>query len=73
MNLDLFVDTSRKGISMALASPDGAVYEEIVDPSAKGETLSASLDALISKIGATLDDVKHGSRVLPGTLLQRQA
>jgi len=44
---------------MALASPDGAVYEEIVDPSAKGETLSASLDALISKIGATLDDVKR--------------
>ena len=44
---------------MALASPDGAVYEEIVDPAAKGETLSASLDALISKIGATLDDVKR--------------
>jgi tRNA threonylcarbamoyladenosine biosynthesis protein TsaB len=36
-----------------------SVYEEIVDPSAKGETLSASLDSLLQKVGATLDDVKR--------------
>lgn len=56
-NFDLIVDTSRKGISMALCAD--AVYEEIVDPSAKGETLSASLDSLLAKVGATLDDVKR--------------
>ena len=59
MNLDLYVDTSRKGISMALSSPDGSAYEEIIKPSAKGETLSANLDALLERSGATLDDVKR--------------
>ena len=57
MNYDLFVDTSRKGIAMALCAD--SVYEEMVDPSAKGEILSASLDNLLAKIGATLDDVKR--------------
>ena len=57
MNYDLIVDTSRKGISMALCA--GSVYEEIVDPSGKGEVLSASLDSLLAKVGATLDDVKR--------------
>jgi tRNA threonylcarbamoyladenosine biosynthesis protein TsaB len=56
-NFDLIVDTSRKGISMALCA--GSVYEEIVDPSGKGEVLSASLDSLLAKVGATLDDVKR--------------
>ena len=56
-NFDLIVDTSRKGISMALFAD--SVYEEIVDPSGKGEVLSASLDSLLAKIGATLDDVKR--------------
>ncbi len=42
---------------MALCA-DG-VYEEMVDPSAKGEILSASLDNLLAKVGATLDDVKR--------------
>ena len=57
MNYDLVVDTSRKGISMALCAD--SVYEEIVDPSGKGEVLSASLDSLLAKVGATLDDVKR--------------
>lgn len=57
MNYDLIVDTSRKGISMALSAD--SVYEEMVDPSAKGEILSASLDNLLAKVGATLDDVKR--------------
>ena len=57
MNYDLFVDTSRKGIAMALCTD--SVYEEMVDPSAKGEILSASLDNLLAKVGATLDDVKR--------------
>ena len=56
-NYDLIVDTSRKGISMALCAD--SVYEEIVDPSGKGEVLSASLDSLLTKVGATLDDVKR--------------
>ena len=56
-NYDLIVDTSRKGISMALCAD--SVYEEIVDPTGKGEILSASLDSLLAKVGATLDDVKR--------------
>ena len=56
-NFDLIVDTSRKGISMALCAD--SVYEEIVDPTGKGEILSASLDSLLAKVGATLDDVKR--------------
>ena len=56
-NYDLIVDTSRKGISMALCAD--TVYEEIVDPSGKGEILSASLDSLLDKVGAKLDDVKR--------------
>ena len=36
-----------------------SVYEEMVDPSAKGEILSTSLDNLLAKVGATLDDVKR--------------
>ncbi len=57
MNYNLIVDTSRKGIAMALCAD--SVYEEMVDPSAKGEILSASLDNLLAKVGATLDDVKR--------------
>ncbi len=57
MNYNLIVDTSRKGIAMALCAD--SVYEELVDPSAKGEILSASLDNLLGKVGATLDDVKR--------------
>ena len=57
MNYNLIVDTSRKGIAMALCAD--TVYEEMVDPSAKGEILSASLDNLLAKVGATLDDVKR--------------
>ena len=56
-NYDLIVDTSRKGISMALCAD--SVYEEIVEPTGKGEILSASLDSLLAKVGATLDDVKR--------------
>ena len=57
MNYNLIVDTSRKGIAMALCAD--SVYEEMVDPSAKGEILSASLDNILAKVGATLDDVKR--------------
>ena len=42
---------------MALCA--NSVYEEMVDSSAKGEILSASLDSLLAKVGATLDDVKR--------------
>lgn len=59
MTFDLYVDTSRKGISMAIASPDSSAYEETIDPAAKGESLSANLDALLERAGATLDDVKR--------------
>ena len=59
MQFDLFVDTSRKGISMALLESDAARprYMESVDESARGETASAMLDALLEKTGATLDQV----------------
>ena len=52
MSLDLFVDTSRKGITMATSDSTC-----IAEPSAKGETASAILDQLLSQIGKTLDDV----------------
>ncbi len=59
MTFDLFVDTSRKGISMALLETDAATprYLESIDESARGETASAMLDALLEKAGATLDQV----------------
>ncbi|WP_290727302.1 tRNA (adenosine(37)-N6)-threonylcarbamoyltransferase complex dimerization subunit type 1 TsaB [Fibrobacter sp. UBA2449] len=70
MTIDLYVDTSRKGISMAVATsgqPVNArttdastrVYEEIVNTEARGEILGESLDTLLTRVGATLDDVKR--------------
>ena len=64
MIIDLYVDTSRKGISMAVATggqPEGSarVYEEIVNTEARGEILGESLDTLLTRVGATLDDVKR--------------
>lgn len=64
MTIDLYVDTSRKGISMAVATggqPEGGarVYEEIVNTEARGEILGESLDTLLKRVGATLDDVKR--------------
>ena len=57
MTIDLYVDTSRKGVSMGLASTER--YEEVVNPEARGETLGATLDELLNRMGATLDDVKR--------------
>ena len=59
MTFDLFVDTSRKGISMALLESGAADprYLESIDESARGETASAMLDALLEKAGASLDQV----------------
>ena len=59
---DLFVDTSRKGISMGLLATgsdieNGSRYIETVDETARGETASAILDDLLSKVNATLDQV----------------
>lgn len=64
MIIDLYVDTSRKGISMAVATggqPEGGarVYEEIVNTEARGEILGESLDTLLTRVGVTLDDVKR--------------
>ena len=63
MNLDLYVDTSRKGISMALSAqadrPEAARYEETVNPEARGEILGATLDDLLGRMCATLDDIKR--------------
>ncbi|MCF0216170.1 MAG: tRNA (adenosine(37)-N6)-threonylcarbamoyltransferase complex dimerization subunit type 1 TsaB [Fibrobacteraceae bacterium] len=60
MYLDLFVDTSRKGTSLALSSNSKAqrdVYVELVNPQAKGETLSATLDELLLQAQASLSDI----------------
>lgn len=60
MDLDLFVDTSRKGISMAVSSQGSSdLYREIINPAAKGETLSKSLDEILEAAGAQLDDIKR--------------
>ena len=59
MQFDLFVDTSRKGISMALLESGAAAprYFESIDEAARGETASAMLDALLENAGASLDQV----------------
>ncbi len=49
---------------MAVATggqPEGSarVYEEIVNTEARGEILGESLDTLLTRVGATLDDVKR--------------
>jgi tRNA threonylcarbamoyladenosine biosynthesis protein TsaB len=49
---------------MAVATggqPEGCarVYEEIVNTEARGEILGESLDTLLTRVGATLDDVKR--------------
>jgi len=69
MNLDLFVDTSRKGISMALSQTRDErretrgesqdLYVETVDAAARGETASAILDELLARVNAKLDDIKR--------------
>lgn len=59
MKLDLFVDTSRKGISMGLSDKSSGLYQETVDVAARGETASAIMDELLNRVGATLDDVKR--------------
>lgn len=61
MSFDLFVDTSRKGISIAIAGATGEgheiFYKEIVDPEARGETLSRNLDNLLEQGGISLQDI----------------
>ncbi len=62
MSFDLFVDTSRKGISIAIAGAtgeghEGIFYKEIVDPEARGETLSKNLDNLLEQSGIALQDI----------------
>lgn len=59
MNLDLFLDTSRKGISMGLSDSASGMYQETVDVAARGETASAILDELLVRVGAKLDDIKR--------------
>ena len=61
MTYDLFVDTSRKGISMGLleSGTKSPHYTECVDETARGETASAMLDALLEKVDASLDQVKR--------------
>ena len=64
MSYDLYVDTSRKGISIAIAGStlDGcgdAFYKEIVDPEARGETLSKNLDCLLEQGSISLQDIKR--------------
>ena len=64
MSYDFYVDTSRKGISIAIAGSalDGcgeAFYKEIVDPEARGETLSKNLDCLLKQGSSSLQDIKR--------------
>ena len=59
MSYDLYVDTSRKGISIAIDGCSDAFYKEIVDPEARGETLSKKLDNLLEQGGISLQDIKR--------------
>lgn len=46
-------------LSQAAQNDSASAYEETVDSAARGETLGATLDDLLSRMGATLDDVKR--------------
>lgn len=61
MDLDLFVDTSRKGVYMALleANAQKPMYTEIIDDLARGERASFMLDDLLKKSNANLSQVKR--------------
>jgi tRNA threonylcarbamoyladenosine biosynthesis protein TsaB len=53
------VATSGQPVNARTTDASARVYEEIVNTEARGEILGESLDTLLTRVGATLDDVKR--------------
>ena len=53
------VATSSQPMNARTMDESARVYEEIVNTEARGEILGESLDTLLTRVGATLDDVKR--------------
>jgi tRNA threonylcarbamoyladenosine biosynthesis protein TsaB len=53
------VATSGQPVNARTTDANARVYEEIVNTEARGEILGESLDTLLTRVGATLDDVKR--------------
>ena len=53
------VATSGQPMNARTMDESARVYEEIVNTEARGEILGESLDTLLTRVGATLDDVKR--------------
>ena len=53
------VATSGQPVNARTTDASTRVYEEIVNTEARGEILGESLDTLLTRVGATLDDVKR--------------
>lgn len=53
------VATSGQPMNARTTDASARVYEEIVNTEARGEILGESLDTLLTRVGATLDDVKR--------------
>ncbi len=53
------VATSGQPMNARTTDAIARVYEEIVNTEARGEILGESLDTLLTRVGATLDDVKR--------------
>jgi tRNA threonylcarbamoyladenosine biosynthesis protein TsaB len=53
------VATGGQPVNARTTDASARVYEEIVNTEARGEILGESLDTLLTRVGATLDDVKR--------------
>ena len=53
------VATSGQPVNARTTDASARVYEELVNTDARGEILGESLDTLLTRVGATLDDVKR--------------
>ena len=58
MELDLILDTSRKGIALGIYAAGKPVCEHF-EPESRGENLGRILDAVLEQAKVALDDVKR--------------
>lgn len=58
MNLDLVLDTSRKGIALGIFDA-GKTVAEYFEPESRGENLGKTLDLVLADAKISLDDVKR--------------
>ena len=68
MELDLILDTSRKGIALGIYDAGKPVCEHF-EPETRGENLGHTLDAVLDQAKVSLDDIKRVMVTLGGALL----